>query len=276
MTMTINTASIDHFVQPLQQRINQQLKTYLPTPAQQPTRLHEAMHYAVFNGGKRIRPLLVYATGLCLQTDLAALDAAAVAIELIHCYSLIHDDLPAMDDDDYRRGKLSCHKAFDEATAILAGDALQSLAFALLSQPNAYLNHHQQIKMLHVLATATGSLGMAGGQQLDLEGKNKNLSTIEIETIHQLKTGALFQASVHLGIFASACNDTYQIKQLEQFAQLIGLAFQWQDDHFDQDQQNFDIKNRIAQLFAQARQLLNAMTIDYTPLLAMWQYLQDR
>ena len=138
------------------------------------------MHYAVFNGGKRLRPLLVYATGLCFGVDLATLDVPAAAIELIHCYSLIHDDLPAMDDDDYRRGQLSCHKAFDEATAILAGDALQTLAFKILSQPHETLKSTQQLAMINTLANAAGSLGMAGGQQLDLAYQDKNLNcTIE-------------------------------------------------------------------------------------------------
>lgn len=273
--MTISTTSVDHFIQTLQRRINQQLKIYLPTKEQRPARLHEAMHYAVFNGGKRIRPLLVYATGLCLQTDLAALDISAAAIELIHCYSLVHDDLPAMDDDDYRRGQLSCHKAFDEATAILVGDALQSLAFALLSQPHPHLNSQQQLKILHTLTHAAGSLGMAGGQQLDLDNKNKPLSTTDTHVIHQLKTGALFQASIRLGILAADYRQDSVIHQLDQLARLLGLAFQAQDDRFDQESP-LSTENHIAGLFQQAESLLINLAIDSGPLLSLTAYLKNR
>lgn len=264
--MTINT---------LQNRINQQLQFYLPPATPPAVRLHEAMHYAVFNGGKRIRPLLVYATGLCFQTPLAALDTAAVAIELIHCYSLVHDDLPAMDDDDYRRGKLSCHKKFDEATAILVGDALQSLAFDILAKPTTHLSPAQQVNMLQVLAQAAGSYGMAAGQQLDMEFKNKTPSFAEMEKIHQLKTGALFQACIQLGTIASSCEMPEEIERLNQIGELIGLAFQWQDDHLDQPELS-TTKKRINDLFTQTYDVLNSLTIDQQPLLTVCQYLQNR
>lgn len=273
--MTINTVTVENFIQPLQQRIHQQLLHYLPPVTQSPTQLHEAMHYAVFNGGKRVRPLLVYATGLSLQTDLSALDAAAAAIEFMHCYSLVHDDLPAMDDDDYRRGKLSCHKAFNEATAILVGDALQSLAFALLSQPNAHWQPKQQIQMVQVLAQAAGSLGMAGGQQLDIDHKPNTLSAKEREHIHTLKTGALFQASLQLGTLAANYSDNFIKNSLTQIGNWLGFAFQLQDDCLD-GASSFATISQIDQLFRQVKNHLAKLPINTTPFMALIDYLIKR
>jgi len=211
------------------ERIQRLLNEYLASSEKGAARLNEAMRYSVLNGGKRLRPLLVYATGLSLNAPLEALDSAALAVEFIHCYSLIHDDLPAMDNDDLRRGKPTCHKAFDEATAILAGDALQALAFQTVSVPNPFLKAETQLKMIQLLSYAGGARGMAAGQMLDIEAENKNLSLLELENIHSLKTGALISASIELGAIA-AQNPNEALRQL---GFELGLAFQIQDDILD-------------------------------------------
>jgi farnesyl diphosphate synthase len=181
-----------------QNRITTYLAHILPDSKNLPGRLHSAMRYTVLNGGKRIRPLLVYTTGEALGVDLAVLDLPAAAIELIHCYSLVHDDLPAMDNDELRRGQPTCHKAFDEATAILVGDALQTLAFELLSASTQLLSTEIRLKMINLLAKASGSLGMAGGQALDLQATGQKLTIHQLTLIHQLKTGALISAAIQL------------------------------------------------------------------------------
>ncbi len=220
-------------------RIHKALERWLPSSSTIPQRLHQAMNYVVLGGGKRIRPLLVYATGEACGAALNLLDIPAVALELIHSYSLVHDDLPAMDDDDHRRGRKTCHNEFDEATAILAGDALQTLAFEILAHDdNCELTAKQRVAMIHVLAQATGSFGMAGGQALDLLAMKHPLSKIELETIHQMKTGALIRASVLLGALASPKVEPLQQRALHQFSESIGLAFQIQDDLLDYDPQN--------------------------------------
>lgn len=198
-------------------------------------RLLDAMRYAVLLGGKRVRPFLVYAVGNMLGAPSQLLDAPAAAIECIHAYSLVHDDLPAMDDDDLRRGKATCHRAFDEATAILAGDAIQTLAFELLSRPVQGLNARNQLTMVRILARAAGVQGMCAGQALDLAATNSPVSQLELEQIHQYKTSALIEAAVALAI--EAANDysvaTEDKQQLASWAQTIGLAFQVQDDILD-------------------------------------------
>ena len=214
------------------ERINQVLEQVLPPADQEPTRLHQAMRYAVLNGGKRLRPLLVYATGETLGASLSQLDTPAAAVELIHAYSLAHDDLPAMDDDDLRRGQPTCHKAFDEATAILTGDALQTLAFQLLTD-NQFISADQRLRMISSLAAACGSRGMAGGQALDLQATGKSLTLENVETLYQLKTGALFAASVELGIQAANPTHNDWTHSLRQYTQCLGLAFQIQDDILD-------------------------------------------
>lgn len=215
-----------------QQRIEQVLDQVLPSTLVLPTRLHAAMRYAVLNGGKRIRPMLVYATGQALGQELECLDHAAAAIELIHVYSLIHDDLPAMDNDDLRRGKPTCHRAYDEATAILAADALQALAFELLTLAPSTLNTTQVLHMIRLLAQAAGSQGMVGGQAIDLASVGKLLTESELETMHRYKTGALIRASVGLGARAAHCSEA-QYQTLDHYAACIGLAFQVQDDILD-------------------------------------------
>lgn len=198
-----------------------------------PKRLQEAMNYAVLGGGKRLRPLLVYATGCGFEVDLARLDPAAAAVELIHCYSLVHDDLPAMDDDDLRRGLPTCHKAFDEATAILVGDALETLAFTVLTSHDQPWPSENHVAAVRTLAEAAGAAGMVGGQMLDIESENRTITLQELEYLHRLKTGALIRASVRLGAVAAGCADAALLAQLDQFADLIGLAFQVQDDLLD-------------------------------------------
>lgn len=219
-----------------QQRINSALETYLPTVQTPPSRLHEAMRYSTFNGGKRIRPLLVYLTGQLFNIDPTILDAPACAVELIHTYSLVHDDLPAMDNDDLRRGKPTCHKAFDEATAILVGDALQTLAFYVLTYDKQLITHvsdTQRLAMINTLALASGSRGMAGGQAMDMEAIGRALNLAELENMHIHKTGALIRASVKLGALACGTLSETELEKLDHYAKCIGLAFQIQDDILD-------------------------------------------
>ena len=204
----------------------------LPDPGTQ--RLREAMRYSVLGAGKRLRPTLVYLTGESLGAPLARLDAPAAAVELIHVYSLVHDDLPAMDDDDLRRGRPTCHRAFDEGTAVLVGDALQALGFAVLAQePLDGSSAPLRLEMLRVLARATGTTGMAGGQAVDLAAVGRTLSVSAVEDMHRRKTGALIQCSVVLGALAAGVSGGAELAALERFGAEIGLAFQIQDDILD-------------------------------------------
>lgn len=217
-----------------QARTEQALERWLPQADIAPQRLHQAMRYAVLDGGKRVRPFLVYSAGQALDVPAAQLDAPACAVELIHAYSLIHDDLPAMDDDALRRGKPTCHRAFDEATAILAGDAIQALAFHVLAHDdNLRVDAQRRLQMIDRLALASGSRGMAGGQAIDLEAVGKHLDLPALELMHIHKTGALIRASVMLGALSSAAVSEAQLKQLDHYAKCIGLAFQIQDDILD-------------------------------------------
>ncbi len=210
------------------------LDHWLPALQSPPETLHAAMRYAVLGPGKRIRPVLVYATGEIFGTLPRELDSGAVAVELIHAYSLVHDDLPAMDNDDLRRGRPTCHRAFDEATAILAGDALQALAFHVLAADDRLTcSPETRLEMLKVLAIASGSLGMAGGQAIDLAAVGKQLTLDQLEMMHVYKTGALIRASVQLGFLASAQTDQDHAQRLDRYARSIGLAFQVQDDILD-------------------------------------------
>ncbi len=212
-------------------RANRALEACLPAADLAPVQLHEAMRYAVLNGGKRVRATLVYATGEAVGGEVALFDAPACAVELIHAYSLVHDDLPAMDDDDLRRGKPTCHRAFGEANALLAGDALQSAAFQVLS--DGALKAHRGMEMIATLAHASGSLGMAGGQAIDLAAVGTQPSLDELEHMHRHKTGALIRASVRLGALCCADISTGQLAQLDAYAACIGLAFQVRDDILD-------------------------------------------
>lgn len=196
------------------------------------SRLLEAMRYASLGGGKRLRALLVYATGQSLHASDTALDAAAAAVEMIHAYSLVHDDMPIMDDDDLRRGRPACHKAYDDATALLVGDALQSLAFEIVCA-NTVLTTQQQSKIVRRLAQASGVFGMVSGQAIDLESVGSRLDLDALQTMHKLKTGALMRASVMLGALAAPECDDASLQHLERYADCIGLAFQVQDDVLD-------------------------------------------
>ncbi len=224
--------SLNKALSEAQQRLETALETVLPNPALIPNRLHEAMRYAALGPGKRLRPFLVYQAGALFNESGPVLDAPACAVEMIHAYSLIHDDLPAMDDDDLRRGRATCHRAFDEATAILAGDALQSLAFELLAaaeMPDA----EQRLAMVEILARAIGSRGMAGGQMMDLDAVGKAPDIAELEDMHIHKTGMLMLASLQLGARCAGVTDQKAIRSLEKYGRAIGLAFQVQDDLLD-------------------------------------------
>jgi farnesyl diphosphate synthase len=226
--------SLDTALQRFQAQIEAALNRWLPSPEVPPSMLHEAMRYAVLGPGKRIRPVLVYATGEIFATAMNQLDSSAVAVELIHAYSLVHDDLPAMDNDDLRRGRPTCHRAYDEATAILAGDALQALAFDVLAADERLICSAQcRLAMIKELAVASGSRGMAGGQAIDLAAVGTRLSLAELETMHLYKTGALIRASVRLGFLAGAQDSPEYGTRLDHYARCIGLAFQVQDDILD-------------------------------------------
>ena len=214
------------------ERVNARLDAALPRASTHPARLHEAMRYGVFNGGKRVRPLLVYAAGECLGVDAEVLDVPAVAIELIHAFSLIHDDLPAMDDDDLRRGKPTVHIEFDEATAILAADALQPLAFAVLAGLEG-APAGSCIKLVRLVADACGSVGMTGGQSIDLAAEGKTLGREQLEHMYALKTGALIHASIVSACLLSEDLATEKASVLDRFARSIGIAFQIRDDILD-------------------------------------------
>jgi len=216
-----------------QARLESALSHWLPPAGTHPASLHDAMRYAVLDGGKRIRPTLVYASGQAVGTAWKVLDGPACAIELMHAYSLIHDDLPSMDDDDLRRGKPSCHKAFGEANAILAGDALQSLAFYVLAHDNHLSANPSRQRMIETLALAAGSRGMAGGQTIDLEAAGRQLEIAELEDMHIHKTGALIRASVVLGALTAADLEPSTLDRLDHYAKCIGLAFQIRDDILD-------------------------------------------
>ena len=228
-----NTYDFAQDLQEIQTRINQFLQTQLTQIDTFPSPLIEAMKYGVLLGGKRIRPFLVYATGRMLGVSLNQLDYAAAAIESVHAYSLIHDDLPAMDNDVLRRGQPTCHIAFDEATAILAGDALQSFAFEMLANA-AYLSSEQKLRLVKALSHGAGAQGMCLGQSLDLISENKQISLPTLEQIHRNKTGALLSTAVVMGFHCSRYFADDQLEErLARYAAAIGLAFQVQDDILD-------------------------------------------
>jgi farnesyl diphosphate synthase len=216
------------------ERVERALARALPAPEAVPARLAAAMRYAVLGPGKRIRPILVYAAGAATGMAPAALDAAAAAVELIHAYSLVHDDLPAMDDDDLRRGRPTAHRAFDEATAILAGDALQVLAFEILADDRgAALDAAARMRMIALLARASGVAGMAGGQAIDLESTGRRLGTAQIEDMHRRKTGELIRAAVLLACAAAPALPPARREALDRYGAAIGLSFQIVDDLLD-------------------------------------------
>ena len=230
------SAAFDDWMKTVQAGSENDLSGFLPAATKIPTKLHEAMRYALLGGGKRVRPLLVYAAGALFDADADTLRRAAVAVEMIHAYSLVHDDMPCMDDDALRRGKPTVHIAYDEATALLVGDALQSQAFLVLAEAgtgDGKLAAPRQVAMLRLLAQASGSAGMCGGQAIDLASVGLSLTLDQLERMHQLKTGALLRAAVVLGALAGKDLAQTELAALDAYARAIGLAFQVVDDVLD-------------------------------------------
>jgi farnesyl diphosphate synthase len=232
--MKIDASTFAPLLEEYRSRVNSALEYWLPQDDVNPVRLHQAMRYAVLAPGKRVRPVLVYATASALGLELGRVDGAASAVEIIHAYSLIHDDLPAMDDDDLRRGRPTCHRQFDEATAILAGDALQALAFYIISHdPKMTPDPAARLQMIENLALFSGSRGMAGGQAIDLGAVGKSLNIAELETMHIHKTGALIRTCVQLAALSASGLGPERFAALDSYAKCIGLSFQVQDDILD-------------------------------------------
>lgn len=227
--------SLDKFKEHWRARVDTALDHWLPADTIEPRRLHAAMRYSIFNGGKRLRPILVYAAGQAVAVNEDILDMPACAVECVHAYSLIHDDLPPMDDDDLRRGKPTCHRQYDEATAILAGDALQAHAFHVLSHGlRDKLAPATILEIIDMLAIASGSRGMAGGQAMDLAAVGVAISEAELENMHIHKTGALIRASIKIGAMCAATINSGELQKLDHYGKCIGLAFQIMDDVLDE------------------------------------------
>lgn len=234
MPMKIDTSAFESLVIQYQGRVNQALEFWLPPETVHPIELHKAMRYSVLAPGKRVRPILVYATASALGLELTWVDGIATALEIIHAYSLIHDDLPAMDNDNLRRGRPTCHRAFDEATAILAGDALQALAFYVLSHDQTMTpDCATRLKMIERLALFSGSREMAGGQAIDLAAVGRTLNIVELEAMHSHKTGALIRTCIQLVALSLPTLSTEKFNALDAYAKSIGLSFQIQDDILD-------------------------------------------
>jgi len=278
-------------------RLSLALERRLPPAAEDPARLHQAMRYAC-DGGKRLRALLVYAAGEALGVPVEQLDAPACAVELIHAYSLVHDDLPAMDDDDLRRGRPTVHKAYDEATAILVGDGLQTLAFSVLADEPT-LAPPQRLRMVSLLARASGSLGMVGGQAVDIASEGRRISLAELQSLHARKTGALILASLQMA--AAAADAAPDIEQrLETYGRNIGLAFQIQDDVLDETASSETLgktagkdlaqqkstypsllgldgaRERAASLFEEAREVVSTLPGGAAPLRWLADFIEGR
>jgi len=228
----IQQDTLSSFMTECRDRCNQTMNAHIDTLTVMPETLISAMRYSALLGGKRLRPCLVYASAIAAGNSLPCGDDAAAAVEFLHCYSLIHDDLPAMDNDDLRRGQPTLHIAYDEATAILAGDALQALAFQIISESESH-SERSRLRMLQCLTRAGGCHGMVAGQAIDLASVGHSLTLPALENMHRLKTGALIMASVELGAFSASCEDDSTLAQLRGFAGCIGLAFQVQDDILD-------------------------------------------
>ncbi|AXA92400.1 polyprenyl synthetase family protein [Massilia sp. YMA4] len=226
------SAQFQDWMKSIQAGMEADMSACLPAADVVPTKLHAAMRYALLGGGKRVRPLLVYAAGALTGADARILSRAAAAVEMIHAYSLVHDDMPCMDDDELRRGKPTVHVAYDEATALLVGDALQAQAFNVLADADS-IPPARQVAMLRLLAQAAGSAGMCGGQAIDLDSVGLALTLEQLERMHQLKTGALLRASVVLGALAGRDLDEAELRALHDYSRAIGLAFQVVDDVLD-------------------------------------------
>jgi farnesyl diphosphate synthase len=292
---------LSRYLDTCRHRVEAALDRLLPSPHIPPQRLHAAMRYATLGSGKRIRPMLVYAGGGAFGVAPEQLDGAACAVELIHAYSLVHDDLPAMDDDDLRRGQPTCHKAYDEATAILTGDALQTLAFqALIQDTSLAVAAETRLAMLDTLAQASGSHGMAGGQALDLAAVAQDIDLPQLENLHIHKTGALIRAAVRLGTLAAPDAPSEAVTSLDHYAKCIGLAFQVQDDILDvlgetevigktrgkdaaSDKPTYpallgleEAREKAEQLVADALHSLSGMGDEVAPLRALARYIVER
>jgi geranylgeranyl pyrophosphate synthase len=288
--------SIEQFIKERRKRLEAFFEKILPNDNNE---LHKAMRYVVLDGGKRLRPLLVYATGESLGAKPETLDYAAAAVELIHHYSLVHDDLPSMDDDDLRHGKPSCHKAYNEAIAILVGDALQSLAFETLSDTDMGIDKSMQLHLIKHLAQASGAKGMALGQALDMTPEDT--TNIEsLEDIHLHKTGALIEASVLMGAHTAECNDGKILGTLAQFTRALGLAYQIQDDVLDleastealgkpaqsdlkNDKETYPVlmgieksKQEYISLYEKAKEQLKAIDLEESVLGQLADFIKDR
>ena len=235
MNVRATEADFQGWMGGVQARMEAALSRLLPAAQIAPLRLHDAMRYAALEGGKRVRPLLVFASGEVSGASAERLEIAAAAVEMIHAYSLVHDDLPCMDDDVLRRGKPTVHVEYDEATALLVGDALQSLAFQVIAEGKIADGAQTQLEMVKLLAQAAGSRGMAGGQQIDLESTGKQLSLPELELMHIHKTGALIRAAVLLGFLAGKNVRDQERQKLDSYAKAVGLAFQVVDDVLDHE-----------------------------------------
>ena len=228
----MSTVAFSSWMSEVQADVEAALSAFLPAADAQPTKLHQAMRYTALGGGKRVRPLLVYASGALFGADAASLARAACALEMIHVYSLVHDDMPCMDDDALRRGKPTVHVAYDEATALLVGDTLQARAFEVLAGDDS-LPPARLVGMLRLLAEAAGSSGMCGGQAIDLDSVGLSLSLEQLERMHQLKTGALLRASVLLGALCGKDLNPTELEALKAYSKAVGLAFQVVDDVLD-------------------------------------------
>ena len=282
------------------QRVDDCLEQHLPVAGIEPATLHEAMRHAALGAGKRFRAALVYATGEGLGANSTELDLPACAVELVHAFSLVHDDLPAMDDDDLRRGKPSCHVAFGEATAILTGDALQSLAFDLLARESSGYLAQTQLEMVRILAQATGASGMAGGQAIDLSSTGSASSKTALDMMHRMKTGALIAASVQLGARAAGANDLALLEGLSHYGLVLGLTFQVTDDILDDTAETAALgkmrgsdrrqnkptyltvlgearaRQAVAQYHQEAREALAGLPMDVTALMALTDFVTTR
>jgi geranylgeranyl pyrophosphate synthase len=297
----VTDQDLSSYLDSCRSRVEAALDRWLPAPQTPPQRLHAAMRYAALSSGKRVRPMLVYAGGQAFGVAPESLDGAACAAELIHAYSLVHDDLPAMDDDDLRRGQPTCHRAYDEATAILAGDALQTLAFQILAQdPALAVTPEGRLAMIDTLAGASGSHGMAGGQALDLAAVGRDLDLPQLENLHIHKTGALIRAAVRLGTLGAPQAPAAAVAQLDRYAKCIGLAFQVHDDILDVLGETAVIgktqgkdaasgkptyptllgleesREKAAQLVADALDSLSGMGEEVAPLRALARYIVER
>ncbi len=237
MTAPINeqTTDFNAWASHMQSRMENVLEANMPLASVSPMRLHEAMRYSTLGSGKRVRALLAYAAGEFCGAELEKVDIPAASVEIIHAFSLVHDDLPCMDDDDLRRGKPTTHKQYGDAMALLVGDALQSLAFQLISQDKLLKSATQKLQMLHLLALASGSRGMAGGQAIDIESIGMLLTRTELEHMHIQKTGALIRAAALLGAYSADVLDTEKVQAIDHFSKAIGLAFQVVDDILDSE-----------------------------------------